>query len=302
LKDPALVSNAVPLIDETGLADSITGEIYMALGRSKTGPLRRATGWMLRPIARRFARMWLRFDDDCAREGLQGAAREFLVPFVREVRVRGAEHIPGTGPLIVASNHPGAYDSMAIASQIGHASPKVIVSDIPMIRLLPNASAYAIFAYGEGGNPTLAVRAGLRHLRAGGALMIFATGLVDPDPDLWPDEAPEHLEHWSPSLELFLRHVPATRLAVAIASGVISPRWARSPIARLGRTGHERRRLAEFLQVIAQLVRPGKDLYTPRVSFAPALSLVDLGGARAPIMENIITHAKALLAEHNAWR
>lgn len=295
------MSIAPAAVNETDLANSLTGEIYMALGRSKTGLTRHATGWLLRPITRRFARMWLRFDHDCDAEGVQAAARNFLPPFVKEVRVRGTENIPAAGPLIVASNHPGAYDSMAIVSQVSHPSLKVIISDIPIVDLLPHARTHAVFAYGEAGNTTHAVREGIRHLRAGGALMIFPTGLVDPDPDLWPDAA-EHLERWSPSLELFLRHVPQTRIVVTIASGVISPRWARSPLARIAKPGYQRRRLAEFLQVIAQLIRPGRDLYTTRVSFAPPLSLEDLGGADGTVMDNIVARAKGLLVEHMTWR
>jgi hypothetical protein len=43
-------------LNEMDLANSLTGEIYKALGRSKTGLIRRTTGWMFRSIARRFAR------------------------------------------------------------------------------------------------------------------------------------------------------------------------------------------------------------------------------------------------------
>jgi len=169
-----------------------------------------------------------------------------------------------------------------------------------MLTLLPNAREAAIFAFGANGTPTSAVRAGIRHLREGGALLIFPTGLVDPDPDLW-DDAADHLERWSPSLEVFLRHVPETRLVLAIASGVISPHWARHPLARLGRDGHQRRRLAEFLQVIAQLLRPGKDLYTTRLSFGPPLSFNELGGTEGPILQNIVARARTLLEEHMTW-
>jgi len=301
-KIAAMASTSPPTtIDESTLASSLTGEVYWALGLSKTGFLRATTGWVFRPIARRFARMWLDFDHNFLREGLQLAARDFLTPLVKEVKACGAEHIPSSGPLIIASNHPGAYDSISIMSQIPHPNLKVITGDIPIFNLLPHAPEVVIFAYGAAGNPSSSVRAGIRHLKAGGALLIFPTGFIDPDPDLW-DDAAEHLEHWSPSLEVFLRHAPETRIVVTITSGVLSPRWARSRIARLRRNGHEHRRLAEFLQVMAQLVRPGRDLYTTRLSFAPALSLADLGGGDGPVLENLIARAKALLQEHMTWR
>jgi hypothetical protein len=130
--------------------------------------------------------------------------------------------------------------------------------------------------------------------------MILSTGLVDPGPDQWP-EGHQNLQHWSPSLKLFLRHVPETRIVVTIASGVISPRWASSPLTRLAQPGYQRRRLSEFLQVMAQLFRPGKDLYTTRLSFAPALSRDELGGPDGPVLQNIVARAKALLEEHMTW-
>ncbi len=52
-----------------------------------------------------------------------------------------------------------------------------------------------------------AARSGIRHLQNGGALLLFGTGLIDPDPAVYPG-AEKEIENWSPSIDLFLRHVP----------------------------------------------------------------------------------------------
>jgi hypothetical protein len=201
----------------------------------------------------------------------------------------------------VASNHPGAYDSMAVVSQIPRPDATFIISDIPLIKFMPNASKHAYFATSESNTRTNAVRETIRLLESGGCLVIFATGLIDPDPEVWGEEAASlELEGWSPSLELFLKKVPETKLIVTITSGVLDPAWARSRLIRVAKPGLERRRLAEFGQVISQLLRPGRKKYNPHISFAPPVALDDLGHGRGEAMPKIIARARTLLAEHMA--
>mgnify|MGYP001143693077 CR=1 FL=1 len=68
------------------------------------------------------------------------------------------------------------------------------------------------------------------------------------------------------------------------------------------RPGLERRRLAEFGQVISQLLRPGRKKYNPHISFAPPVTLDDLGHGKGEVMPNIKARARALLAEHMAYK
>ena len=49
---------------------------------------------------------------------MSAGSQWLLSQLVTGVTVRGAEAIPLTGPLIVVSNHPGAYDSVAILASL----------------------------------------------------------------------------------------------------------------------------------------------------------------------------------------
>lgn len=287
--------------DVNVMTTRLVEEVFNALGFSKTGFACRNFGWIARPIARRLAVMLVPIDQDLGEYGSQVAARNFLPPFVNEIKSRGAESIPATGPIIVASNHPGAYDSMAIVSQIPRPDATFIISDIPLVKFMPNASNHAYFATSDSSTRTNAVRETIRLLERGGCLVIFATGLIDPDPEVWGEEAASReLEGWSSSLELFLKKVPETKLIVTIASGVLDSGWAKSRSIRIAKPGLERRRLAEFGQVISQLLRPGRKKYNPHISFAQPVTLDELGHGKGEAMSKIKARARALLAEHMA--
>ena len=291
------------IADVRVMTTRLVEEVFNALGFSKTGFACKYFGWTLRPIAKRLAVMLVPIDQDLGKYGSQVAARNFLPPFVNEIKSRGAESIPTTGPIIVASNHPGAYDSMAIVSQIPRPDATFIISDIPLVKFMPNASKHAYFATSDSKTRTNAVRETIRLLERGGCLVIFATGLIDPDPEVWGEDAANlEIEGWSSSLELFLKKVPETKLIVTIASGVLDPAWAKSRSIRIAKPGLERRRLAEFGQVISQLLRPGRKKYNPHISFAPPVTLDDLGHGKGEVMPNIKARARALLAEHMAHR
>jgi hypothetical protein len=286
--------------DVNMMTASLVEEVFAALGLSKTGFACHYFGWMIRPIAKRLANMLVPFDHDLGKYGTQVATGNFITYFVKEVMARGEEKIPSSGPVVVTSNHPGAYDSVAIISKIPRTDVKVIISDIPFFKYMPNSRERVLYAT----NPSTrmnAVRESLRHLEQGGCLVIFATGLIDPDPEVWGEaEASLHLEHWSPSLGLFLKKVPQTKMIVTIASGVLDPGWAESRFTHIVKPGIDRRRLAEFSQVISQLLKSKHKLYTPHLSFAPPVTLDELGRGNSDVMPDIIAKAKALLKEHMA--
>ena len=287
---------------ESDLSDAILREMLLAIGRAPDGPARRLLGPLLRPPAARFARLMAGADACVARSGMTGGAAWLLSQLVQGAEVRGADAIPITGPLVIASNHPGAYDSVAIIAHLpARADLAVLASDIPFLHRLPSISMNLIYVSPKPHERMGAVRAMIGHLRAGGALMTFGSGLVDPDPDLLPGAA-EALETWYESLALVLRRVPETRLVLAIVSGVVAPAYMRSPLTRLARAGWERRKLAEFLQISTQLLTTRKPTLTPRVSFGEPITAAGLAaGTAEPItMQPIVERAKALLEAHMA--
>lgn len=296
---PAAEQVTRPDMDVQALSDSLVKEIVNAVGLPQSRALRSIFHRLFRPAVERMATIGLTLDQEIAAGGAPYGTGRALANWCREVQERGRERVPPEGPLLVVSNHAGAYDSFVICSQLGRRDFKAISSDIAFFKHLPHVAAHAIFLTDRTGDRMTAARAGIRHLQNGGALLVFGTGLIDPDPAVYPD-AESHIEGWSPSIDLFLRRLPETQLLVTICSGVVSPKWARHPITWLRHTGWQKRRLAEFGQVLQQLFFPGSLFLTPCISFAEPVSAAELRseaqGER--LLPAVIARGKALLAEH----
>lgn len=288
-------------VDE--LRSTISTEALVALGLPRTGLLQT----LLRPLvwlpSHRFARLAAEADRRLAFGGLTEAVRWVLAQLVDGTRAYGTEHIPASGPLLVASNHPGSYDGLVIASVLARDDLKVFVSDVPFLRKLYAASPHFIYTAQDAHARMGAVREGVRHLQAGGTLLVYASAQVDPDPALLPG-AEEALDKWSPSLLLFLRQVPETRLVVSIASDVLAPSCFRHPLTRLRNEQRLKQFLAEFIQVSQQVLFGRRFALTPTVRFAAPLTAADLDGGRdaEAALQTILGRARGLLAEAEAGR
>ena len=275
--------------------EKIIDEICYALGVSRSGALRRWLGPLFRYPAGRFGRMAACVDGEVGFSGLSGGARRILPDLSLKTTVRGAENIPAHGPLLVASNHPGAFDSVAIMSCIPRKDLKVVLSDVPFTRAFSIARRYFIFVPPDAAGRRTALRASMDHLKRGGALLTFAHGDVEPDPELGPG-ADEAIQDWSHSLEIMLRRVPETWLQVVIASGVLLPKFVRSPIVRIRKTAPARQKLAEVLQISQQMIFPRSIQTQVHISFAKPIKAMDLVGEE--MMPAVIRIARRLLVDH----
>lgn len=261
------------------LANDLVFELNKSLGFRKDGilqPILKPLVW--KPMMR-FSELATHFDYRVVQEGFQKASAWFISHFVDRVTDLGVENLPIKGPLVVASNHPGAYDSLVITSRIPRDDVKIISSDIPFVKKLPDTSKHMIFTTPDPHTRMAVAREALRHLKTGGALLVFARGTMDPDPAFMPGSE-EELTHWTSSLGLFLRNVPQTKVVIAMISGVLSQKYINHPstVFRQGRVNKQR--LSEFFQVMYQLMAPGKLMISPNLSFAPTLTLDQLGGGR----------------------
>lgn len=258
------------------LADDLVYELNKSLGFRKGG----LSHLILRPLVWkpmiRFSELATIFESRIVQEGWQKAAAWFITHFVDRVSVIGAENIPSEGPLLIASNHPGAYDSLVISSLIPRDDLKIIASDIPFVKKLPDTSQHMIFSAPDSYARMQAARQALRHLKEGGALLVFARGTMDPDPAFMPGSELE-LTRWTSSLGLFLRSVPETKTAVSLISGVLAPRYIHHPATLFRRGRVNKQRLSEFFQVMYQLLVPGRLRVSPSLSFTAPFSLDDLG-------------------------
>ncbi len=126
------------------LTKNLTDEIMRALSLSPTGWARKLLGPVFWPPAHRFAKLAATFDQRVAECGLQEAATWVLPKFVPAVEALGQDAIPREGPLLIASNHPGTVDGLAILSQVPRDDVKVVVTGIPFVQGLPGLRDHLI--------------------------------------------------------------------------------------------------------------------------------------------------------------
>lgn len=284
------------------LSQFLIDEIIMAFGLQKTAGNRRLFNLFMHRVTTRLASICVLTDHRILAEGFPAAVGWMAGHWVREVRTRGTGSVPASGPLLVVSNHVGAYDILVVPSQINRPDIQIIASASPFFKSLPNASRHMLYTSDDPGSRMTATRQGIHHLQAGGALLLFGTGLVDPDPQVYPHSEAE-IRNWSASIDLFLRQVPQTRVVISILSGIVLRKWAHSPLTWLRRIDWQKRRIAEYGQVIEQLLFPRAADITPSMSIAPPVSVETLRSESnsARLLPAVVARGKALLDDHIAW-
>lgn len=275
----------------------LLGQIFNAIGVPLPSWLRILLTPLFLPVVHKFSQVISQLDQRLISDDLPSAARWFLPHFVEDTVSSGRFYLPPTGPLLVAGNHPGAYDILALVSNLPRQDIKIIVSDELFYRTLPHLDPYLIYVTRDPHNRMAAVRQMLQHLKAGGAMVIFPSGKVDPDPAVLPG-ALQALDLWSGSLEVLLRRAPETCLVIAITSGVLSPRIMKNPLSRLPSQPWQQRKLAEFIQVMLQFTFKVKFNLLPCISFSPASGLPGSGAASGDLPREIHTCAVQALTDH----
>lgn len=285
-------------VSNLDLHQAILTEFYHLLGITNQTWLQRAVARLMAKPLDRFIEIALQFDALVEKEGFTTAARWALPRFVQGLYVRGLEKIPPQGPLLIAANHPGAIDSLLVPACLPRDDLRILASGLDFLRRLPSLQRYLIFIPRQGNGRAWAARQAIRHLEAGGALLIFPSGGVDPDP-AFLCEARLYLEKWSESIALFLRHVPQTMLQTVICSHVLVERYFRHPITRLGKSLRQRLVIAEFLQMANQLMRKQRERWLPYLSFGEAVSGEEFSERDSEkVVKKIVLCARLLLEEH----
>jgi hypothetical protein len=286
------------------LRQHITDEVIKVLGLPPTGLTRAAFSPLMFTAAQRFSEVAAEFDQRVAEQGLADAARWAMGRFRTRLEVSFRGPIPQQGPLLVASNHPGTVDGLAIAASLERPDLKIVASGLPFIRKLPSLSKHLIYTppLSQTHERMNVVRTVVRHLKDGGAVLIFPSGRVDPDPAYLPG-ADQALEIWSPSIGLILKAHPSTQVLISIVSGVLSPANLRNPITRLGRELWERQRLAEFIQVIRQMLELSRETLTARLTMGQAVVVEQIAGLKRDargLTQGVVSIAQSVLADHLA--
>jgi len=290
-------TSAAPTPD--ALKSHLIYEICQAAGLRVGGwPQRALTAALRRPIDP-IARLFSDIDATIGRDGIDAGFARLLTRFVVDPRITGAGNLPADGPLIITSNHPGAYDVLMIGSTLGRRDLRIVTSTASLYHVMTNFHRHTIEVGTTPEGGMRAIRESVRHVRDGGALLIFPSGQVDPDPDVLPG-AREALAIWRPGIEALVNLAPRAAVVQAIASGVLAPRWINNPLLRLQKVEWQRRKLAEMLQVVEQMVRPRTEKLSPRLTFACPTSGEALwreAGSKA-VLPLLVERAQALLSQH----
>lgn len=287
--------------DVEALTQFITDEIFKLFKASPESWVRRRFGLLFRLPARRFARVASTFDHYVEEYGLREASERILPVFAHTFEAKNVENIPPEGPLLITSNHPGTCDGLVIAANIPRPDLKIIATGRPFVRGLRHAAQNLIYTSIDVYEQMMVLRSAIRHLQSGGAVLIFPTGSIDPDPELSPD-APQELQKWSPSLEVMLRHAPQTQVLLTVVSGVLSASWRRNPFIRLVGDEHKQRQVAEFLQVIQQMIFPNSVNVNPRLTFSNPLTTEELTQKGQRLLDGMIERARCLMEDHMAYK
>jgi hypothetical protein len=256
------------------LTENLVIELNKAFALPHTQRVRRIIASLAGKPIQSFTQLASDLDYVVGKEGIAGGARWLLPRFVKGHSARGVENIPPTGPLVIASNHPAYIDSVVISAYVPRRDYKVIIGEIPFFKNLPNIRQNAIFAPDPGDTMgrMQVIREVIRHLKNNGAILIFPRGSIEADP-AWMPHSEAEFDHWSRSLEIFLKQVPETQVLVTMVSGVISKAAMHHPITWFRRARPDRQRLAFMYQMIRQMIA-GREIFglTPRITFGELIS------------------------------
>ena len=201
------------------------------------------------PFVLELTRLGMKMESIIARDGDLKGASEWLVSIAaRDIHIHGAEKLPRDGPLLFVSNHAGLGDAHALLMSSPRRDTKLLANDFGILTGLRQFRRHLIVVEPE--RPQATIRLALRHLRAGGSLLLYPRGEIEADPGLYPDAARETLADWSRSFTVFARHVPDLAIVPVAVGGVISRRALENAVVRRYRDDGERHFLAATFQMM----------------------------------------------------
>ena len=238
------------------LAVLSTAEIVAALGATGLSPLLRAVvEGAARVPSRRLGRALGRFDALIAAVGITRAARATLAAFGVALEVEGAAR--SRGPLLVVTNHPGAYDALALLTALQRDDVALVAADRAFLRAMPSLSTHLVFVdEGRAFGRLAGLRGALAWLASGRALVQFGAGAIEPDARF--ADGVELVAPWAPGTGVLAAGAAKLDASIvpAFVSGVHSSRAKRLPLVRWA----ERRGITTIAPLIQATVPGFRDV------------------------------------------
>lgn len=244
--------------------------------------------------AEKFARQMLAFDASVGATGLPEGARQTLDDFAQCLEVFGAEDVPCSGPVLFLSNHPGMVDTLALFVALNRPDLRIIALNRPFLLSLPNVTRHLFFISDDPAERMSAVKKAASHLRAGGAVLTFPAGKIEPDPQVYPG-ALESLSDWTDSAGVFVRFAPETKIVPTFVSGVLWDKAVKFPLTRFKPDREEREKLGAAFQLLAHILFNARPLKV-KIQFAQPITLEEVGSKEmAAIHAKIIERMQGLV-------
>jgi 1-acyl-sn-glycerol-3-phosphate acyltransferase len=281
-------SEASPTIDETERRQqfhAICRRDLAALSGVGTSPLkRRLLELALGSQLRQFADNMAAFNADLTSRDLATASLALCARYGGRVVADGVHHVPRSGPILLVSNHPGMFDTLAIYATVPRPDIRALARPQPLLGLISSLAPHLLMLPDEGSGRAGGLRQVLQLLRADGSLLIYPAGHLEPEPVLIEHHGlnnvspHEPLGPWSNGVGTLVKL--ATRQGVPLQivptslSGVLSTstwRWF-GPLLKLRRTLRGREDLAAVLQVAFPRIGPT----TVQVRYGPPLDAATL--------------------------
>jgi putative hemolysin len=240
---------------------------------------------IFRSAAETFARQVVAFDTAVGTHGLVSASRSTLKHYVTDVRVFDRHRIPG-GAFLALSNHPGMSDTLSLFGALDRPDLMVIALPRPFLQALPHTSKQLSYFRGEQSSHATLVRKVGTHLRAGGAVLTFPAGRIEPDPDVH-EGAAEALASWASSASVFVRLAPETPIVPVLVRGVIWSQAARHWLVRSTRAKADREKAAAAVQLLAHTVLRVRSV-TARVQIGRPIYGRELASAKTEVVHRAV--------------
>jgi hypothetical protein len=238
---------------ERSLARHSAEELVAALGLGRAPALVRVLArGAFTAVSVPLGRALARFDRRIETIGVATAAAGMLDDLGARWQRLG-ERPPSCGPLLVVANHPGAYDALVLLAELERNDVAIVAADRTFLRAMPSLRKHLVFVPEAPSGATLGraigVRRALAHVAAGGALLHFGAGCIEPDP-AFDMAGADPLAPWQSGTGALVRGTADSEGAVvpAAVEGVHSPRAKRLFVTRLAER-HGLTTLAPLLQV-----------------------------------------------------
>ena len=281
--------------DEAAVARELAAlsiaEIVDAAGaRGAPWIARRLVSMLARVPSHRLGRSLARFDADVAVLGMAAAARALLRRFGAALEVEGA--LPRAGAVLIVTNHPGAYDSIAMLAAAGRDDVALVAAERKFLSAMPRFREHLVFVTDSRADDNVMGRvAGLRRalawLDAGHVLVQYGAGAIEPDVR-FARPGDDVLGVWSSGTGVLAAHAAKRGAAVvpALVSGVHSRRAKALPMVRWA----ERREVTTIAPLI-QATMPGFRDVRIGVRFGAPLDPGALLGVPTPTEQTALVRA-----------